>query len=102
MGDGLLVYFGYPQAHEDDAERAVRAGLDIIANVGQLRLPSGEPLQVRVGIATGLVVVGDTIGAGFAQEQAVFGETPNLAAPLATIGSSELGSRRREHAPAAW
>jgi class 3 adenylate cyclase len=82
MGDGLLVYFGYPQAHEDDAERAVRAGLDIVAKVGQLLLPSGEPLQVRVGIATGLVVVGETIGEGSAQERAVFGETPNLAAHL--------------------
>ncbi len=82
MGDGLLVYFGYPQAHEDDAERAVRAGLDIVAKVGELLLPSGAPLQVRVGIATGLVVVGETIGKGSAQEQAVFGETPNLAAHL--------------------
>ena len=87
MGDGLLVYFGYPQAHEDDAERAVRAGLDIVAKVGQLRLPSGEPLQVRVGIATGLVVVGETIGEGSAQEQAVFGETPNLAAHLQQLAA---------------
>ena len=82
MGDGLLVYFGYPQAHEDDPERAARAGLAIVVNVGQLLLPSGEPLQVRVGIATGLVVVGETIGEGAAQEQVVFGETPNLAARL--------------------
>jgi predicted ATPase/class 3 adenylate cyclase len=87
MGDGLLVYFGYPQAHEDDAERAVRAGLDIVAKVGQLLLPSGEPLQVRVGIATGLVVVGETIGEGPAQEQAVFGETPNLAAHLQQLAA---------------
>ena len=87
MGDGLLVYFGYPQAHEDDAERAVRAGLDIVAKVGQLRLPSGDPLQVRVGIATGLVVVGETIGKGSAQEQAVFGETPNLAAHLQQLAA---------------
>ena len=87
MGDGLLVYFGYPQAHEDDAERAVRAGLDIVAKVGQLRLPSGEPLQVRVGIATGLVVAGETIGEGSAQEQAVFGETPNLAAHLQQLAA---------------
>ena len=87
MGDGLLVYFGYPQAHEDDAERAVRAGLDIVAKVGQLLLPSGEPLQVRVGIATGLVVVGETIGEGSAQEQAVFGETPNLAAHLQQLAA---------------
>jgi class 3 adenylate cyclase/predicted ATPase len=82
MGDGLLVYFGYPQAHEDDAERAVRTGLDIVAKVSQLLLPSGEPLLVRVGIATGLVVIGETIGEGPAQEQAVFGATPNLAAHL--------------------
>ena len=87
MGDGLLVYFGYPQANEDDAERAVRAGLEIVANVGKLLLPSGEPLQVRVGIATGLVVVGETIGEGVAQEQAVFGETPNLAAHLQQLAA---------------
>jgi class 3 adenylate cyclase len=87
MGDGLLVYFGYPQAHEDDAERAVRAGLEIVAKVGQLLLPSGEPLQVRVGIATGLVVVGETIGEGSAREQAVFGETPNLAAHLQQLAA---------------
>jgi predicted ATPase/class 3 adenylate cyclase len=87
MGDGLLVYFGYPRAHEDDAERAVRAGLDIVAKVRQLLLPSGEPLQVRVGIATGLVVVGETIGEGSAQEQAVFGESPNLAAHLQQVAA---------------
>ena len=80
MGDGVLVYFGYPQAHEDDAERAVRAGLDLIQAVGGLK--SSAPLQTRVGIATGLVVVGDLIGSGAAQEQAVVGETPNLAARL--------------------
>ena len=68
MGDGVLVYFGYPQAHEDDAERAVRAGLELIAAVGALK--SRAPLQTRVGIATGLVVVGDLIGSGEAQEQA--------------------------------
>jgi class 3 adenylate cyclase len=84
MGDGVLVYFGYPQAHEDDAERAVRAGLDLIEAVGGLK--SGAPLQTRVGIATGLVVVGDLIGTGSAQEQAVVGETPNLAARLQGIG----------------
>src|SRR5262249_39546225 len=75
MGDGLLVYFGYPQAHEDDAERAVRVGLDLVAKVSQLLLPTREPLQVRVGIATGVVVVGDTIGEESAQEQVVVGET---------------------------
>ena len=80
MGDGVLVYFGYPQAHEDDAERAVRAGLDLIEAVSALKAAS--PLQTRVGIATGLVVVGDLIGTGSAQEQAVVGETPNLAARL--------------------
>ena len=82
MGDGLLVYFSYPHAHEDDAERAVRAGLDIVAKVKRLQLPSGEPLQVRVGIATGLVVIGETICEGSAKEHAAFGETPNLAAHL--------------------
>jgi hypothetical protein len=81
MGDGVLVYFGYPQAHEDDAERAVRAGLGVIDGVGRLDVKSVE-LQARVGIATGLVVVGDLIGEGAAQEQTVVGETPNLAARL--------------------
>jgi class 3 adenylate cyclase len=80
MGDGVLVYFGYPQAHEDDAERAVRAGLELIQAVGALK--SSAPLQTRVGIATGLVVVGDLIGSGEAQERAIVGETPNLAARL--------------------
>jgi class 3 adenylate cyclase len=81
MGDGVLVYFGYPQAHEDDAERAVRAGLQLVAAVGDLKT-TRAPLQTRVGIATGLVVVGDLIGSGAAQEQAVVGETPNVAARL--------------------
>jgi class 3 adenylate cyclase len=84
MGDGVLVYFGYPQAHEDDAERAVRAGLACIDAVGRLDVKSVE-LQARVGIATGLVVVGDLIGEGSAQEQSVVGETPNLAARLQTL-----------------
>jgi class 3 adenylate cyclase/tetratricopeptide (TPR) repeat protein len=83
LGDGVLVYFGYPQAHEDDAERAVRAGLELIAAVAGLR--TGASLQARVGIATGLVVVGDLIGSGAAQEQAVVGETPNLAARLQAL-----------------
>jgi class 3 adenylate cyclase len=83
MGDGALVYFGYPQAHEDDAERAVRAGLELIQAVGGLK--SAAPLQTRIGIATGLVVVGDLIGSGAAQEQAVVGETPNVAARLQAI-----------------
>ena len=76
MGDGVLVFFGYPQAHEDDAERAVRAGLELIAAVGALK--THAPLQTRIGIATGLVVVGDLIGSGASQEQAIVGETPNL------------------------
>jgi len=80
MGDGVLVYFGYPQAHEDDAERAVRAGLELVAAVGALKTQA--PLQTRVGIATGLVVIGDLIGSGASQEQAIVGETPNLAARL--------------------
>ena len=83
MGDGVLVYFGYPQAHEDDAERAVRAGLKLVAAVGALK--GQAPLQTRVGIATGLVVVGDLIGSGASQEQAIVGETPNLAARLQSI-----------------
>ena len=84
MGDGVLVYFGYPQAHEDDAERAVRAGLACIDTVSRLDVKSVK-LQARVGIATGLVVVGDLVGQGSAQEQAVVGETPNLAARLQAL-----------------
>ena len=80
MGDGVLVYLGYPQAHEDDAERAVRAGLELVAAVSGLKTRAA--LQTRVGIATGLVVVGDLIGSGASQEQAIVGETPNLAARL--------------------
>jgi class 3 adenylate cyclase/predicted ATPase len=83
MGDGVLVYFGYPQAHEDDAERAVRAGLELVAAVSDLKTHAA--LQTRVGIATGLVVVGDLIGSGASQEQAIVGETPNLAARLQGI-----------------
>jgi class 3 adenylate cyclase/predicted ATPase len=83
MGDGVLAYFGYPQAHEDDAERAVRAGLALVDAVAQLDL--GERLQLRIGVATGLVVVGDLLGSGAAQEQAVVGETPNLAARLQAL-----------------
>jgi class 3 adenylate cyclase/predicted ATPase len=86
MGDGVLIYFGYPQAHEDDAERAVRAGLAIINAVG--RLATSTPLNVRLGIATGLVVVGDLIGRGAAQERGVVGETPNLAARLQTLAQA--------------
>jgi class 3 adenylate cyclase len=83
MGDGVLVYFGYPQAHEDDAERAVRAGLELIAAVTGLKTRAA--LQTRVGIATGLVVVGDLVGSGDAQERGIIGETPNLAARLQGI-----------------
>jgi class 3 adenylate cyclase/predicted ATPase len=85
MGDGVLAYFGYPRAHEDDAERAVRAGLEIEAAVASLETRGTEPLAVRIGIATGLVVVGDLVGEGSAQEQAVVGETPNLAARLQAL-----------------
>src|ERR1700731_4710935 len=84
MGDGVLVYFGYPRAHEDDAERAVRAGLGVIDAIGRLDVKSAK-LQARVGIATGLVVVGDLIGEGSALEQSVVGETPNLAARLQAL-----------------
>ena len=87
MGDGVLAYFGYPRAHEDDAERAVRAGLAIIDAVAGLATPAGEPLAARIGIATGLVVVGDLVGQGAAQEEAVVGETPNLAARLQTLAA---------------
>jgi class 3 adenylate cyclase/predicted ATPase len=98
MGDGVLVYFGYPQAHEDDAERAVRAGLACVDAVGRLDVKSVK-LQARVGIATGLVVVGDLIGEGSAQEQSVVGETPNLAARLQALAEPETvviaaGTRR--------
>jgi class 3 adenylate cyclase/predicted ATPase len=88
MGDGVLAYFGYPQAHEDDAERAVRAGLDLIAGLAALKAPF--VLQVRVGIATGLVVVGDLVGSGEAQERGIVGETPNLAARLQSIAAPNM------------
>src|ERR1700720_1306825 len=80
MGDGGLSYFGYPQTHEDDASRAVRAGLELVAAIGALK--THAPLQTRVGIPSGLVVVGDLIGSGEAQERGIVGETPNLAARL--------------------
>lgn len=82
LGDGVLAYFGYPQAHEEDAEQAVRAGLALIEAVAKLEAGHATTLRVRVGIATGLVVVGDLLGEGAAREQAVVGETPNLAARL--------------------
>ena len=85
MGDGVLAYFGYPQAHEDDAEQATRAGLAMVDAVANLQTDIGTELQVRVGIATGMVVVGDLTGEGTAKEQGVIGETPNLAARLQTL-----------------
>jgi class 3 adenylate cyclase/predicted ATPase len=90
MGDGILAYFGFPRAHEDDAERAVRAGLEIVAVVGASETHARDKLQVRIGIATGLVVVGDLVGQGAAQEQAVVGNTPNLAARMHAL--AEPGS----------
>jgi predicted ATPase/class 3 adenylate cyclase len=87
MGDGVLAYFGWPQAHEDDAERAARAGLELTAAVGGLQAGDGMPLAARVGIATGPVVVGELIGEGAAQEEAVIGETPNLAARLQALAA---------------
>jgi class 3 adenylate cyclase len=84
-GDGILAYFGYPIAHEDDAERTVRAGLDIIAAVARLETRAAEPLAVRIGIATGVVVIGDLSREGALREHAVVGETPNLAARLQAL-----------------
>ncbi len=98
LGDGVLAYFGYPKAHEDDAERAVCAGLQAVRAVGALTPRADLPLRARVGIATGLVVVGDLVGEGAAREQAVVGETPNLAARLqglAEPGSVVIGATTR-------
>src|SRR5579872_5732890 len=99
MGDGVLAYFGYPQAHEHDAERAVRAGLALVEAVPKLETAAGGPLHVRVGIATGIVVVGDLLGIGDAQERNVVGETPNLASRLQGIAQPDCvviseGTRR--------
>ena len=99
MGDGVLAYFGYPQAHEHDAEHAVLAGLALVEAVPKLKTAAGAPLQVRVGIATGLVVVGDLIGSGEAQERGVVGDTPNLAARLQALAEPNMvviaeGTRR--------
>ena len=85
VGDGILAYFGYPRAHEDDAERAVRAGLDIIAAIGPLETRAEERVEVRIAIATGLVVVGDLISGGASEEQAMVGDTPNIAARLQSL-----------------
>jgi class 3 adenylate cyclase/tetratricopeptide (TPR) repeat protein len=88
MGDGVLAYFGWPRAHEDEAERAVRAGPAVVEVVAKLMTPAKTPLAARVGVATGLVVVGDLIGEGAAQEEAVVGETPNLAARLQELAGA--------------
>ena len=85
MGDGVLVYFGYPQVHEDDAEQAVRAGLALVDAVAKLSTNANAALSARIGIATGVTVVGDLTGEGAAQERAAIGETPNLAARLQTL-----------------
>jgi class 3 adenylate cyclase len=85
MGDGVLAYFGYPQAHEDDAERALRAALSLTEAVPKLHTDPGAALEVRIGIATGLVAVGDLIGEGDAQERGVVGEAPNIAARLQAL-----------------
>ena len=95
MGDGVLAYFGWPRAHEDAAERAVRAGLAIAAAVPGIAAPAGERLAVRVGIATGPVVVGDLIGSGEARERAVVGETPNLAARLQALAEPGVRLARK-------
>jgi predicted ATPase/class 3 adenylate cyclase len=88
MGDGVLVYFGWPRGHEDDAERAVRAGFAIVDAVAKLATSANAPLKARVGIATGIVVVGDLLGEGSEQKQAVVGETPNLAARLQALAEA--------------
>jgi class 3 adenylate cyclase len=90
MGDGVLAYFGFPHAHEDSAERAVRAALGIVTTMPRLATPGGRALQARVGIATGLVVVGDIVGAGVAREQSIVGETPNLAARLQALAAPDM------------
>ena len=97
MGDGVLVYFGFPQAHENDAEQAVRTGLALVDDVS--RLQQSEPLRVRVGIATGQVVVGDLISSGEGQERGVVGETPNLAARLQALAEPDavvIGPQTRQ------
>ena len=87
MGDGVLAYFGWPQAHEDEAERAVKAGLELADGVAKLDTRAGKTLAARIGIATGLVMVGELIGRGQSQEQTVVGETPNLAARLQALAA---------------
>jgi class 3 adenylate cyclase/tetratricopeptide (TPR) repeat protein len=89
MGDGVLAYFGFPRAFEDAAERAVRAAIGIVSEVGAIEMPDGTRVQVRIGIATGLVVVGEIIGTGMAQERTIVGETPNLAARLQALAGAD-------------
>ena len=89
MGDGVLAYFGFPRAFEDAAERAVRAAIAILAEIGDIERPDGARLQARVGIATGLVVVGEIVGTGTAQERTIVGETPNLAARLQALAAPD-------------
>jgi len=87
MGDGILAYFGWPMAHEDAADRAVRAALQIVETVPRVAVPGSMPLAARVGIATGLAVVGDLLGTGAAREEAVVGDVPNLAARLQQLAA---------------
>jgi class 3 adenylate cyclase len=89
MGDGVLAYFGFPRAFEDAAERAVRAAIAILAEVGGIELPDGSRARSRIGIATGLVVVGEIIGSGTAQERTIVGDTPNLAARLQALAAPD-------------
>lgn len=89
MGDGVLAYFGFPRAFEDAAERAVRAAIGILSEVGAIEMPDGTHVQTRIGIATGLVVVGEIIGTGMAQERTIVGETPNLAARLQALAGTD-------------
>ena len=93
LGDGMLAYFGWPAAHEDDAERAVRAGLAAVDAVARLEVPGAGRLAARVGIATGPVVVGEVLGEGEARERGVVGETPNLAARLQTLAEDRKSTR---------
>ena len=98
MGDGVLAYFGYPQAHEHDAERAVRAGLAIVEAAPTLQTAAGAPLHVRVGIATGIVIVGDLLGSGEAQEREVVGEHAKPRRAAARDRRARQRRHRREHA----
>ena len=89
MGDGIFAYFGFPRAFEDAAERAVRAAFAILVEVGGITRPDGTRLQARIGIATGLVVVGEIVGTGFAQERTIVGETPNLSARIQSLAGPD-------------